>query len=215
MCDHVVVDWSCWNLRHRSLDRIRSSARTRAVLSDSVLVIGTCENTPRLEPGVCGCGPICGGPSASQSQRSESASEGAAFLFNFDEGFTIGVCTCVTLCCAQRGVSLGDYRSCRAAQIVTRRFQAHSSTFENLSMELGGRAIPEPWPIPPRSYSARSGGKFARFRCAGPLRNRGTGDELTSSQQLHCAAQTDFHSVVRLLDATPPTHICSACKNGC
>ena len=29
-----------------------------------------------------------------------------------------------------------DYLSCRAAQIVTRRFQAHSSTFEKLSAEL-------------------------------------------------------------------------------
>ena len=30
--DHVVVDWSCWNLPHWSTDRIRSSARTRAFL---------------------------------------------------------------------------------------------------------------------------------------------------------------------------------------
>ena len=35
-----------------------------------------------------------------------AASEGAAFLFNLVVGFAIGVCTCVTLCCAQRGSSL-------------------------------------------------------------------------------------------------------------
>ena len=40
------------------------------------------------------------------------------------------------------------YRSGRAAQIVARRFQAHSSTFEKLSVELRGHLIPEPRSIP-------------------------------------------------------------------
>ena len=39
----------------------------------------TRENTPRPEPGLCGCGPcVCGEPSASQSQWLETASGGAA-----------------------------------------------------------------------------------------------------------------------------------------
>ena len=75
------------------------------VPSYSVLVIPTRENTPRPEPVVCGCGPrICGEPSASRSQWSETASEGAAFLFNLVVGFAVGVCTCVTLC-THRSVS--------------------------------------------------------------------------------------------------------------
>ena len=71
-----------------------------------VPVIQTRENTPRPEPGVCGCGPcVCEEPRASQSQWSETAGEGAAFLFNLVVGFVIGVCTCVSLCCAQPMVS--------------------------------------------------------------------------------------------------------------
>ena len=40
-----------------------------------------------------------------------------------------------------------DYRSCGAVQIVARRFQTHSSTFEKLSVELRGHVIPDLRPI--------------------------------------------------------------------
>ena len=94
------------------------------VPSRSVSVIPTRENAPRPEPGVCGCGPcICREPSASQSQWSETASEGAAFLFNLVVGFAIGVCTCVTLCCTHRLVSL---------EIILSAQQLRSLPFVNL-----------------------------------------------------------------------------------
>ena len=71
------------------------------VPSYSVPVIPTRESTPHLEPGNCGCGLcVCGEPSASQSQCSETASEG---LFNLAVGPVIGAC--MTPCCAQRGIS--------------------------------------------------------------------------------------------------------------
>ena len=50
-------------------------------------------------------GRVSGEPNASQSQWSETASEGAALLFNLVVGFAVEVCTQVTLCCAQRGGS--------------------------------------------------------------------------------------------------------------
>ena len=74
-----------------------SLSSPHACLSYSVPVIPTRESSPRPEPGVCGRGPcICGEPGASQSQWSETASEGAAFLLNLAVGFVIGMCTCVT-----------------------------------------------------------------------------------------------------------------------
>ena len=62
--------------------------------------------------------------------------------------------------------------------------------------------IPKPWPIPPvRTPPARNGGKFARFRCARPPRNRGIArDELTGSPQLQWATQTEVPSVARLFE---------------
>ena len=89
-----------------------------------------------------------GETSASQSQWSETAREVIAFHFNPVLGFAVGVCTCVTLCCTHLFNFLRDYRSWRAAQIVARRFQAHSSTFEKLSVELLGHVILEPRPTP-------------------------------------------------------------------
>ena len=48
-----------------------------------------------------------------------------------------------------RGVLGRLYRCCRAAQTVAKRLQAHSSAFERLNMDLRGREVPGPWPIPP------------------------------------------------------------------
>ena len=101
---HIVLDLGCCRVPHRTTGGVRSPARTRA------LQLRPCgpnrESTPRPEPGVCGCWQcICGEPSAFQSQWLETRSEGFAFLFNIAVGFVNGVCTCVTLCCAQRGVS--------------------------------------------------------------------------------------------------------------
>ena len=48
-------------------------------------VVATREKTPRLDPGVGDCGSrVCAEPSASPSQWSEIASEGAVFLCNLD-----------------------------------------------------------------------------------------------------------------------------------
>ena len=117
------------------------------VFPHPALVIPTRENTPRPEPGVCGCEPcVCGEPSALQSQWSETASEGAAFLFNLVVGFAIGVCTCVTLFAV---LNVGVLGRLSLLQSSSDRCQAHPSTFENLSMELRGRVVPEPWPLPP------------------------------------------------------------------
>ena len=112
------------------------------VRSSPVPVTPTRENTPRPEPGVCGCGPcICREPSASQSQWSEKVSPSSSIL-PWD---SLEVCTCVTLCCTHRSISR---EIIAAAQIVARRFQAHSSTFEKLSVELRGHVLPEIRPMP-------------------------------------------------------------------
>ena len=90
---------------------VRFALLRARVPSYSVPVVPTRESTPRPEPeGVAGR--VFG-----ESQWSETASEGAAFLFNLAVGFVIGVCTCVTLCCAQRGGFSRDYCGCRAAQV--------------------------------------------------------------------------------------------------
>ena len=144
------------------------------------------------------------------AEWSETASEGAAFHFNLVVGFAIGVCTRVILCCAQRGECSRDYRSCIAAQVTAGRFQAHLSTFQSLSLELRGRVIPEPWPIPPVRTPLEMEAGFLdsdvqELFGAEEL----AGDELTSDPQLHWATQTESPSVVRLFAlnccATPLT----------
>ena len=184
----------------------------------SVLVIPTRENTPRPEPGVCGCGPkICGEPSASQGQWSDTASEGAARCR--------GVYVHDSLPWSTWGFS-GDYRSCRAAQIVARRFWAHSSTSENLSMEFRGRVIPEPWPIPPvrnplemEACLLDSGVQklLGTEELAGGRTDEQSAASMGSSNRI-----SECREVVRtqlLRDSTrscwEPRHFCSACKSGC
>ena len=99
------------------------------VPSHSALVVRTREHAPRPEAGICGCRPcICGEPSASQSQWTEIASEGSAYLYNLTVGIAIGVCTCVTLCCTQRDVS----REILVAAEQLRSMLEGSGSFVNL-----------------------------------------------------------------------------------
>ena len=68
--DFVAVDWGCWGLTHLSADRIRSSRTCRLLPSRCD---PTREDTRRPEADICTCGPcICGEPSASRSQWSET-----------------------------------------------------------------------------------------------------------------------------------------------
>ena len=109
-------------------------------------MIPTRESTPRPEPGICGGGScICGDPSASQSLWSESASDGAAFFFNFAV-YVRDSLLCQAWDFSRHYCSSRHYCTCRTAQLVPRRFQAYSSTVESLSVELRGRVLPEPWP---------------------------------------------------------------------
>ena len=95
----VVGDWPIGSL-------IGFAFQPARVPSYPVAVTPTRVFSSRLEPGVCGCGPcICGMPSASQSQWSETAREVIAFHFNPALGFAVGVCKCVTLCCTHCLVS--------------------------------------------------------------------------------------------------------------
>ena len=73
------------------------------MLSYRVPVVLVRESTTRSTSGVCeAC--VCGKPSASQNQWSAAANDGAAFLFNLEVGVVVGVCTCLTLFWAQRGL---------------------------------------------------------------------------------------------------------------
>ena len=66
-------------------------------------------------------------------------------------------------------------------------------------MELRGRAIPEPWPLPPFHSSDR--GKSARLGCAGGPRNRMFGCSRTDEQYAASASLSDrvyvFRGIVR------------------
>ena len=99
-------------------------ARIRAITSLSIAAVGNCLVVLQVghapQPVRVSCYPVpvvpkahhvlsqesvvagravCGEPSASQNQCSEAASKGA-FLFNLAVGFLVGVCSCLTLCCA-------------------------------------------------------------------------------------------------------------------
>ena len=53
----------------------------------------------------------------------------------------------MTLCCTFRSTPRETFAAEQLRSLP--EVQAHSSNFENLRMELRGRVIPEPWPIPP------------------------------------------------------------------
>ena len=114
---------------------------------------------------------MCGDPGASQSQWPETACESAAFLFNLVVGFAFGVCTCVTLCCAQRGVSREIIVAAEQLRSLPEGFR-----LENLSVE-------------------------ASLLDSDVLELLGTEglavDELTSKLQLRWATRTEFPSVAR------------------
>ena len=102
------------------------------------------------------------------------------------------------------------------------RFQAYSLTIESLSMELRGRVIPKPWPLPlvRTSLEMEAGlldSDVQELLGAKEL----TGDELGSGLQLQWATQAEFPIVVKSLElnccAIPLTEVeafCSACRSG-
>ena len=126
--DHVVVDWSCWKLLPRTTDRIRSPARTRAFLSSA----------------------WCLWMRAVYVRRAKRLSK--SVIRDCQRRHRLPLQTCRGIRCRSVYVRdsslcssfnfLRDYRSCRAAEIVDRWFQAHSSTFEKLSVELQGHVEP-------------------------------------------------------------------------
>ena len=135
-------------------------------------MIPTRESTPRPEPGVCGCGPcIYGEPSASESQWSETACEGADFLFNLIVGFAVGVCTCVIRDCTHRLVS-------REIIVAAEQIRSLPEFEHGIAMSRDTRTMADT----ARSFLARDGGKSARFGCAGAPRNKRCGCLRTDEQ---------------------------------
>ena len=83
---HVVVDWSCWKLPHRSADRIRSSAR------DACLPIKyLCSRHAKTHLDLSLVSVVAGRISTESRAPREVSGEGGAFLFNFVAGFAVGV----------------------------------------------------------------------------------------------------------------------------
>ena len=183
----------------------------------------TREGTPRPEPGIRGCAScVCVEPSASQSQWAETSTKGGIYLYNLTVGFVVGVCTCATLHCIQRGVSreilvAEQLRS----QVNATRFQAHSSTVENLKMELRNRAV-SPWSLP----LARTPLEIKASLLDSDVQDfLGTGRSwLGTSQQVvgYSHRVSDYREVARaqlLRDSVDSCwrrgRICSSCKSSC
>ena len=143
------------------------------VPSYPVPVSRTRENTPRPEPGVRGFGKcICWEANASQSQWSK-------ILLNPAVGFAVGACSCVTLCCAHRFNFSRYYRGCRGAQIVARRYPAHSSTCK-LSVEIVSE-------VPEDSFRFSSDGRLLHTLS---LNRTAAWDERCSGVEGRCALST-------------------------
>ena len=106
----------------------------------------------------------------------------------------------MTICCTRRSVSREIIVAAEQLRsLPERRFQAHSSTFEKLSVELQGCVIPEPWPIPHLRTLLEMEASLLDSDVQELLgREEFAGYELTSNPQLQWATQTEFPSVVRL-----------------
>ena len=80
--------------------------------------------------------------------------------------------------------------------IIAREFQAHSTTFESLSMGSRSRAIPEPWSPSPVHTALEMEASLLDSEVQEIL---GKGKyELASGLQLQWATQADFPDFVRL-----------------
>ena len=196
--DLVVVDSSCWRLPHRPTERIRFSARVFRFSSS--VCDSTRENTTRPEPVVCDCRlKICGTPSASQSQRSETACEDADFLFNLVAGFAIGVCNCVIPDCTHHLVSRGIIKVAEQVRSLPDDFWVVRRLSE---FEHGiAKSRAEPWPLPPAHSSLELEASLLDSGMQELLEPEAVGGYgLTSDALLQWAALTEFPCVVGLFD---------------
>ena len=156
--DHVVVDWSCWKLLHRPSDRVRFTARTRAFL------LSTCSPDTRRHTSTRARYLRLRAVYLWRTKRlSKSVGRDCQWrrrlpLWHNCRFRAIGVCTCATLCCSQRGVS--------REILVATEWKPECGVAWSRSVTIGDTT---------RSFSTQDRGKFARLRRAGAPRYGGVG----------------------------------------